>query len=141
MENLSPETNDESQAEEEIKNPREFYQLGRDGISDQYNGNGMGTLLYCQSLLDPNSKASGTEEFKRKKIFEQIKDYPSYTEFMTKQGTSDFLTPKGRETVKILDEKAKEIKSLVIDNPLDFSITRLSALLNEVNILIISQRR
>ena len=80
------------------------------------------------------------DEFKRTKIYEAIKNYPSYTEYMGKNGLPIPSTTKGKDIVKNLDEIAIDIKNFTNEDLSKIEvITRLKDLIEKSYSLINDQ--
>ena len=135
-----PETKDE------IKEARLLFQIGEntEGLSKNYYSITSSMTMHCESILGIQKMRSFSEEKSREIILKIIKNiFISYTDYMNKQepinglSLESFLTEKGKEKVKRLDQIATEIKSIsTTEDPKDIDIKHLYKLTEESRKLI-----
>ncbi|MBI3888245.1 hypothetical protein HY311_00420 [Candidatus Nomurabacteria bacterium] len=126
------------------------FQVGGEGISTDYANTSMMASMDSKTLLDmPNFRLADSvfpPEKLRTRILNRLKDFPSYTEYMSYKGQidgiglADFLTEKGKEIVTRLDEIALELRSLYVEDPATLNVERVFTLLQEENKLIYNRR-
>ncbi|MFA5937004.1 MAG: hypothetical protein WC822_03955 [Candidatus Paceibacterota bacterium] len=138
---------------EEEKERMRGHQMGKEGVSYGYNDY-FSISRWCKAILGDKDEAylieekdikgekKGTFEFTRKYILGTLKNYISYTEYISEKTSPDystFLTTKGKEIVKKLDKIALEVKEITKQNILEMDIKRLEELFTEGRNLIESQ--
>lgn len=122
------------------------FQVGKEGVShDYFNEYGV-SIGHCKALLGEPEFAyvfsyRSVEELK-KIVLKNIKEIRSYTEYMNNQKMiqglklSDFLTPRGKEIVRRLDEIATETKNFIVKNPEKLDVGGILKLFEEGKKLI-----
>lgn len=132
--------------EQEKEKIQETFQANENGISGDYYNKSMMIGMDSKTLLNrPGFELANSpysEEVLRKRVQEKMKTFPSYSEYMASKGKinglglTDFLTKKGKEIVKRLDEIAVEIRGLAVEDCKAIDLERLLILLVESKKLI-----
>lgn len=124
-------------------------QLGKEGVSVDYCNKSMFSSMGCKALLHkPGFEVdhyADSEIELRKKILEEIKNFPSYTEYkggkdkISGVDLLDFLTERGKKIVARLDQIALELRGFYVEDPQMLDVNHALTLLEESNELVHKQ--
>jgi hypothetical protein len=128
--------------EEEREEIRRTAQIIKEtGISNDYLNEGLMVIVNTKTLLNKPgfelAESAYSEEKVRTNLLAEMKNLRSYSEYMAGKkkikgiGLADFLTERGKQNTKRIDEITTEIKSLAIEDTKAINLEHLLTLLEE----------